>query len=82
MPEYKIEIDREKCTGDGLCCEIARNTFELDGERVSCVHKCAEGDTPEDILDAAKQCRFYAIKITDTTTGEKVYPRGSEDVKE
>ena len=74
MAKYKIEIIRDACVGDGLCCEIASKTFEMDGEDC-CKVIDPDGDPPEDILRAAKECLTDAIVLVDEQTGETICPR-------
>jgi ferredoxin len=74
MAEYRIEIDQDLCVGDGLCREIAPDTFDLD-EDSRCVLKNADGDPSEDVLHAARECLTKAIVLYDVRTGDRVYPR-------
>ena len=73
MGKYKIEVDRDECIGDGLCCEDAPNTFELDDEAKAII-KSAEGDPPEDVLTAAQNCPVDAIILHEADSGKKVWP--------
>ena len=73
MAKYKIDVDRDACVGDGLCCEEAPATFEAD-DTGRCVVKDPCGDPPEDILLAARRCRLEAIALHDIQTGAKVWP--------
>ena len=73
MAKYKIEVDRETCIGDQLCCNEAANTFEMDDEDIAVV-KDPEGDSPEDVLTAAQGCPTDAIILHDENTGEKIWP--------
>ncbi|MFH0983004.1 MAG: ferredoxin [Planctomycetota bacterium] len=73
MTGYKIEIDRDTCVGDGLCCEEAPGTFQKDDEIKSVVID-PQGDPPDDILSAAQNCRLGAITLYDADTGEKLWP--------
>ena len=77
MTKFRIEVDREVCFGDSLCVDIAPDTFELDDED-KIVVKDAEGNWPEYILKAAKQCPNDAITLTDSQTGERIWPKVSE----
>ena len=74
MAKYKIEIDRELCIGDGACCGEAPNTFEMDGDNIAKVSN-PDGHTPEEVLQAAQVCPVDAIKLTDTGSGEQVWPK-------
>jgi ferredoxin len=73
MAKYKIEVDRDTCIGDELCCSEAPNTFEMDDEDIAVV-KDGNGDSAEDILAAAESCPVDAICLRDQDTGEQVYP--------
>ena len=75
MAKYKIEIDRDLCVGDGACCNEAPQTFEMDGDSIATVTN-PEGNTPEEILNAAQACPVDAIIVHDAATGKKVWPEG------
>ncbi len=74
MARYRIEINREECTGDSACLQEAPNTFELDDEGIIVVVN-PEGDSPDEILAAAEVCPTEAIILYDAETGEKVWPK-------
>jgi ferredoxin len=69
----KITVDRENCIGDGLCCDDAPETFELDDEQKAIV-KTPPGDTREAVIEAASNCPVDAIKVEDAKTGKVLYP--------
>ena len=73
MAKYRIEIDRDACVGDGLCCDEAPETLEMDSEEKAVV-KNAEGDDADTIMSAAESCPTDAISLFDTESGEKVWP--------
>lgn len=73
MPKYKIIIDRELCIGDQACCAEAPDTIEMDDENIASV-KDPEGNTPEQILAAARICPVDAITLIELTTGEQAWP--------
>lgn len=73
MAKYKIQVDREECIGDELCCSEAPCTFEMDDDGIATVIN-AEGDTPDCIRTAAESCPVDAITLHDAESGEKVYP--------
>jgi ferredoxin len=68
----KIEIDRATCIGAASCVAIGPDTFELDGEAKATV-KNDHGNTPEEIMDAAKSCPVKAIKLFGEG-GKQIYP--------
>ena len=71
--KYKIKVLRDTCIGAASCIAIASATFELDAESKSVV-KADSTDPLESILLAAQACPTKAIIITDTETGEQVWP--------
>ncbi len=71
--KLKITVDRDTCIGDGLCCDDAPETFEMDDEQKAIV-KNPVGDDRETIIEAAGNCPVDAIRVEDTETGEVLYP--------
>lgn len=72
--KYKIEVIREKCISAASCVAIAPGTFDLDEEGIA--HVLSQtGDDPDTQLLAAQSCPTAAIIITDTETGQQVWPR-------
>jgi len=71
--KYRIEIVRRRCTAVGTCMDFAGKTFDMDDDAVAFVSK-VNGNSPEDILAAAKSCPVDAIFLYDIETGEKVWP--------
>jgi ferredoxin len=69
----KICVDRDTCIGDGLCCDDAPETFELDDEQKAVV-KNPPGDTKDAIIEAASNCPVDAIKVEDKKTGKQLWP--------
>lgn len=68
-----IEVDRELCYGFGDCVSSAPGVFELDAEEKAIVID-PNGDSRDDLVEAASNCPVNAIMITDGTTGEVVFP--------
>ena len=58
----RIEVDRERCMGQGTCEFYAPATFALDDEGISHVVD-AEGDSDEKIVLAAQGCPTGAISV-------------------
>jgi ferredoxin len=73
MAKYKVEINRDECTGCELCTSEAPDTFEMADDGLAKVTN-PEGDTPETILSAAQSCPAEVIILHDADTGEKVWP--------
>lgn len=71
--KYKVEVIRSKCISAGSCTAIAPKVFELDEENIAKVIS-QDGNTDEEKLLAAQSCPTMAIIVTDTTTGEQVWP--------
>lgn len=72
--KYKVEVIREKCIGAASCVAIAPNVFALDEEEIAIILQ-QNGDDDETILLSAQSCPTAAIIVTDTSTGEQVWPR-------
>lgn len=73
MPRFEIEIDRDACIGDKLCCSEAPNTFEMDEDDKARVTN-PEGDDPEIVLAAAKACPVDCISVKECASGKKLWP--------
>ncbi len=58
----RIEIDHEKCMGQGQCLYWAPATFELGDDGLARVID-AEGDADDKILLGAKGCPTGAISV-------------------
>lgn len=69
----KVKVDRLLCIGTADCVALAPNTFELDSEAKAIVKKARQGDSDEQILEAAKTCPVLAI-IVENEKGEQVFP--------
>jgi ferredoxin len=66
---YVPTIDPDACSAHGDCVEIAPQVFAL-GEIAEVV-----GEGPDDlIIEAAEMCPSLAITVTDSRTGETVFP--------
>lgn len=72
MAKYKIEIDRDLCVGDGACVNEAPQSLEMDDETIAVVTN-PDGNTPEELLNAAQACPVDAIKLIDEN-GKQVWP--------
>jgi ferredoxin len=68
----RIVVDRDLCIGAATCTVIAPGTYELDSEgKVNLLENIK--DTDELIIDGARSCPVYAIKIYDKQ-GKLIYP--------
>ena len=58
----KITIDKELCTGCGLCASLCPDAFEVGDDNIAKVKgtSCGEG---QDINEISSQCPVEAIKV-------------------
>ncbi len=73
IEKLKVCIDRDECIGDGICCDEAPGTFELDDDSIAVVLE-GSGDSRDVILEAARSCPVDVIIVEDKETGKKLYP--------
>lgn len=71
--KYKVEVIREKCIGAASCVAIAPGVFELDEENIAAIIS-QDGNDDDTKLLAAQSCPTAAIVVTDTSTGQQVWP--------
>lgn len=71
--KYEVKVIREKCIGAASCVALAPHTFDLDEEDIAIIIN-QHGDSDDDRLLAAQSCPTMAIIVTDTTTGQQVWP--------
>lgn len=62
----KIQVDRSRCTGIGICESIAPDTFEVgdDGSLVL-LHDSAEGSTADEVSEAVRSCPALALSLVE-----------------
>lgn len=66
---YIPTIDPGACSAHGDCVDIAPDVFALEDTAI------VVGDGPDElVLEAAKACPSLAITVTDSETGETVFP--------
>ncbi|MBN1605889.1 MAG: ferredoxin [Polyangiaceae bacterium] len=68
-----VTINCQLCLGDGVCCDHARETFELDDDGSVRV-RSKSTDERGVIIQAARSCRMDAISVIDRATGEQLAP--------
>ena len=68
-PPVHVEVDHDRCVGNGMCLTFAPGVFAHNARRQSEVVD-PEGDALEDILVAAENCPTAAISVIDAATGE------------
>lgn len=47
----KVKVDKELCTGDAICVDIAPDVFELNADNVA---EVLVGEVPEELQDAVR----------------------------
>lgn len=72
--KYKVKVVRDACIGAASCIAFSPTVFELDGEKKAVILDGAT-DEPENVLLAAQSCPTQAIVVTDSETGEQVWPK-------
>jgi ferredoxin len=72
--KYKVEVIREKCISAASCVAIAPGVFQLDEENLAIVIS-QDGNDDQTKLLAAQSCPTAAITVTDTETGQQVWPQ-------
>ena len=63
-------IDDGACAAHGDCVEIAPTVFSLEGDVAEVIGTASD----EVILAAAEGCPSVAIIVTDSASGEQIYP--------
>jgi ferredoxin len=71
--KYLVKVINDKCIGAASCVAIAPKVFELDEANIAKVIS-QDGEDDDTKLLAAQSCPTAAIIVTDTTTGEQVWP--------
>jgi ferredoxin len=71
--KYEVKVIREKCISAASCVAIAPKVFQLDEEGIAIVIS-QDGNDEETKLLGAQSCPTAAIVVTDTQTGQQVWP--------
>lgn len=71
--KYLVQVINEKCIGAASCVAIAGKVFQLNEQNIAEVIS-QDGNSDDDKLLAAQSCPTGAIIVTDTTTGQQVWP--------
>lgn len=72
--KYNVKVVRSLCIGAASCIALSPSVFELDNENKAVVLEGAD-DSPENVLLAAQSCPTKAVVITDSETGEQIWPK-------
>lgn len=72
--KYQVKVINDKCIGAASCVAVAAMTFKLNGlNKADIIDQ--DGNVDSEKLLAAQSCPTTAIEVTDTTTGEKIWPK-------
>ena len=71
--KLRVSVDHNLCVGNSMCETLAPKVFVLNDDRQSEAVN-PDGDTEENILEAAENCPVSAITVVDAETGEKLFP--------
>ena len=73
MTRYVPTIDAASCILSGECEELCPAVFRTNDYQAAMIGTAND----ELVLVAAKECPTEAIIVTDSVTGEQVYPEGA-----
>jgi ferredoxin len=71
--KYKVKVIRDACISAGSCIAVSPEVFQFDAENKAVIVDNAQ-DEEANILMAAQTCPTKAIVITDTETGQQIWP--------
>ena len=71
--KVRVRVDQNLCVGNAMCETFAPNVFKLNDDRQSEAVD-PDGDSVEQILEAAESCPMSAILVEDAETGEQLFP--------
>ncbi len=72
--KYTVSVINNKCISAASCIAIAPKVFQLDEAGIAKVIS-QDGEDDDTKLLAAQSCPTAAIIVTDTATGEQVWPK-------
>lgn len=72
--KYQVKVINDKCIGAASCVAVAAMTFKLNDKNIAEIID-QDGNVDEEKLLAAQSCPTVAIEVTDTTTGEMIWPK-------
>jgi ferredoxin len=71
---YVPVIDGGGCILSGDCEELCPSLFKVNAREAEVLGTGADEATREALLEAAQACPTEAITVTDTQTGEQLWP--------
>lgn len=75
--KYQVKVIKDKCISAASCVAIAPEVFQLDEDDIAYIVS-QDGRDDETKLLAAQSCPTMAIIVTNTETGEQVWPPKSK----
>ena len=62
----RVQVDRDRCVGSGVCESLAPEVFEVDDDGALVVHR-PEPDAAQldDVRDAVQQCPARALALAE-----------------
>ena len=64
-----VEVDHDRCVGNGMCLTFAPGVFAHNARRQSEVVD-ALGGSRDEVIEAAENCPTAAIMVIDAVTGK------------
>jgi ferredoxin len=62
----RVQVDRDRCVGSGVCESLAPEVFELDDDGVLQVHREEPGaDDLDGVRDAVQSCPARALALAE-----------------
>ena len=71
--KLQVSIDLNVCVGNAMCPHLAGKTFALNDDRQGKVID-PDGDTRENVMEAAEACPVSAITVIDGESGDQLFP--------
>ena len=82
MPKIRIEYERDKCIGAGVCAAVDPENFVMNEDgKADLINSKKEGeldikemdmDNYENLKTAAEGCPVFVIKVLNKDTNEKI----------
>lgn len=75
MGKYQVKVLRDKCIGAASCIAVAPKAYKLDDQQKAVTLDTLSEESDDNLLLSAQSCPTAAIVVTDTETGEQVWPK-------
>lgn len=73
MANWDVVVDKDTCIGCQTCAEAAPNSYKMRDDDLA--EFIGLGDSDEAIMEAAQSCPVDAIRVTDKSTGQQLWPK-------